>query len=355
MISQVLSGWFVLGVVLGARLIQAAEGPTLETMSSELRRQDRAWNDLEIDYVIESEVVGDDGAWRSDPPLRMTWKVTQDGWQRVRRERDTESGTWVEEAGYNGEYYMAADSQGVGSGAIGHQNERFLYNSYVPRLYGLAVTGQELSQPLSVADFLKSSDVVARPGDSGLIRVEGPDPFAEGVTLAVELDPSVGYRPRRLEIFDRQGPLSTYDNLQYRELKGARGSFWFPESGVWKGIQPRDRSEASRLTYRLNTIRVDTTPTAADFVLTWKKGALLLNNDTGETVYLRDDSTPGDIPNFEGKRMSIAEHDRLAQKTIDTPPIRRSRWNLLIACNLIGIAAVLIVIFARPARKKRDA
>lgn len=329
--------------------------PSLETIAAELRRQDAAWDDLEVRYQFESEIRGDDGQWRTDPVLRMTWKLTQAGWQRVRRERDTETGPWIEEASYDGEFYMAGDSQGVGSGSVGHQNERFLYNSYVPRLFGLAVTGQELSQPLSVPDFLVSKGVSATPGNDGLITVKGPDLFAEGVTLELELDPAIGYRPRVLKIYDEQGALSTYDELKYRQLTGSRGKFWFPESGVWKGVDPENRTEASRLTYRAQEIRVDTKPSRTDFVLTYRSGALLLNTDTGETVYLKADSTPADVPGFAGKRLSLAEHDRQAERTTDAPPVRQSRWNLLMACNLIGIVVLLIVLFSRSFRKKRDA
>jgi len=331
-----------------------ADVPTRDVMAAELRRQDAAWDDLDVHYRFESEIRTDNGTWKTDPVLRLRWLQTQQGWQRVRRERDVESGVWVEEASHDGEFFMAGDSQGVGSGSIGHQTERFLYNSYVPRLFGLAVTGQELGQPLSVAEFLMSEGVSVRPGDQGRIHVEGPDPFAEGVTLALELDPALGYRPVQLRIFDKKGPLSTYDDLRYRKLKGERGEFWFPESGIWKGIDPRDRSDASRLTYRADEIHVDTKPTRSDFILTYRTGTLLLNTDTGETIYLTADSTPADAPHFQGKRMSLAEHDRQARRSIDAPQAKASRWNLWIACNLLGAAVILIVIFARPARKKRD-
>ena len=158
--------------------LQASLPPVAE-IAAEIARQDTVWQDLEVRYRCSTTNFTEKSEWEGQPTLLLTWMLTQKGWQRVRRESRTASGgTWVEEARFDGEFYMSGDSQSVGSGAFGHQRERFLYNSNVPRYFGLAVTGNELSQPVSVAEFLlsKESSVVLEESDGGnLIVAKGAD------------------------------------------------------------------------------------------------------------------------------------------------------------------------------------
>ncbi|MEI8383177.1 MAG: hypothetical protein WCJ09_23870, partial [Planctomycetota bacterium] len=275
------------------------------------------------------------------------------------RERSTASGgTWVEEASFDGEFYMSGDSQSVGSGAFGHQRERFLYNSNLPRMFGLAVTGDELSQPVSVAEFLlsKESNVVLEESEDGkLIVAKGADPMAVGVTLELLLDPKIGFRPRKLVIADERGLLSVYADLEYQQYAGTHGKFWFPIHGVWKGFSPDKREEVSRMTYHANEVLVDTKPARDKFVLIYPSGAMILNTDTGDSFYLTGDSNTADVPNFDGKRLSLPEHDRLqeeAAKSVVRQKVTSRRLSPLITINLLVIVAFGAILAGRKFRKQ---
>lgn len=332
--------------------------PPVGEIAAEITRQDTAWEDLEVRYQFDATYFTDKEQWEDQPQLRMTWMLTQGGWQRVRRERNKASGeAWVEEASFDGEYYMSGDSQSAGSGAIGHQNERFLYNANVPRMFGLAVTGVELSMPVSVAEFLtsKESNVVLEESEDGkCIVAKGDDPMAAGVMLELLLDPSVGFRPRKMVISDENGLLSVYTDLDYRKCTGASGDFWFPIHGVWKGFSPGKRVEVSRMTYHAHEILVNTKPGRDKFVLTYPSGALLLNSDTGESFYLTSDSNVEDVPNFAEKRLTLWEHDRLQEKKSrsTTRQMRTSGRISLIVINLLVMVAVIAFLVVWNYRKQ---
>ncbi|MFO1043873.1 MAG: hypothetical protein U0941_18990 [Planctomycetaceae bacterium] len=341
-----------------ANELWAAPPPTTE-IAAEITRQDLAWDDLEVRYQFDAKYLTDDDQWQDQPQLRMKWILTKGGWQRVRRERDKSSGeTWVEEASFDGEYYMSGDSQSAGSGAIGHQNERFLYNSNVPRMFGLAVTGVELSMPVSVAEFLTSKTsavVVEEAGDGLLLIVKGADPMAVGVMLELHLDPTVGYRPRKMVISDEQGLLSIYSDLEYQKCEGSRGHFWFPVHGVWRGYSPRNRVEVSRTTYHAQEVLVNTNPDRDKFVLTYPSGALLLNSDTGESFYLNSDSTTADVPNFAGKRLTLWDHDRQREndlRSVVRQTVASRRLSPFIVINLIIFVAAVAVLAVWNSRKQ---
>lgn len=326
-----------------ASVLRASLPPVAE-IAAEIARQDSAWQDLEVRYQCSTSCFTEKNQWEEQPHLLMTWLLTQKGWQRVRRERVTASGgRWVEEASFDGEFYMSGDSQSVGSGAFGHPRERFLYNSDVPRMFGLAVTGNELSQPVSVAEFLLSteSNVVLEKSELGnLIVVKGADPLAVGVTLELTLDPQIGFRPRKLVIADKRELLSVYTDLEYQQYTGAQGNFWFPIHGVWKGFSPDKRTEVSRMTYQASEVLVDTKPARDKFILTYPSGALILNTDTGDSFYLTGDSNTADVPDFVGKRLSLQEHDRLQEETAKSmvkQKVASRRLFPLVAMNLLVI------------------
>ncbi len=333
--------------------LQASLPPVAE-IAAEIARQDTAWEDLEVRYRCRTSSFTEKAAWEEQTNLLMTWILTQQGWQRVRRESRTASGgTWVEEASFDGEFYMSGDSQSVGSGAFGHQRERFLYNSNVPRMFGLTVTGDELSQPVSAAEFLlsKESNVVLEESDGGnLIVAKGADPMAVGVTLELTLDPKIGFRPRKLVIADKRGLLSVYTDLEYQQYTGAQGKFWFPIHGVWNGFSPDKRAEVSRMTYQASEVLVDTRPARDKFILTYPAGALILNTDTGDSFYLTADSNTADVPGFVGKRMSLPDHDRIQEesaKSVVRQKVSSRRLFPLVAINLLVVVVVGAILAGR--------
>ena len=345
---------FLVGMVIG--LLRVPDGelwalPTASEIAAEIKQQDRAWDDLEIRYQVDTQYLTNDQRWEDQPQLRMNWILTQSGWQRVRRERDTSSKrVWVEEASFNGDYYMSRDSQSAGSGAFGHQIERFLYHSNVPHMFGLAVSGVELSMPVSIADFLTSEEsevALEDSADGGLIIARGNDLMAKGVKLELHLDPAVGFRPRKTVISDANRLLSIYADLKYQKCQGKSREFWFPVHGVWKGFRPGQENEVSRVTYRAQDVRVNVSPSRDRFVLTYPSGSLLLNTDTGDSFYLNSDTTTADVPFFAGKKITLAEHDldrenEMRSETLQNVPSRRSFLFLVI--NLIVLVTVVFIL-----------
>jgi hypothetical protein len=302
-----------------AAMAQQAAGSRLEDIADQLRRQWNAWQDISIEYTCEVWSPVAPGEYRLLHSKQMSWSVTRDGWERIRRvsERsgaDADGNAWVEEAAFNGDVYMTYDSQNAGSAAVGRQYEQFLNITYSPKIFGLYVAGLELGLPVDVPAFLRSPEASAAivGEDEDAVVVEGRDPFAVGDTIKLWLDQTVDFNPVTIESRDSKGLLSTYDDIKYEKYEGRSGEFWFPVKGVWHGINPTDRSPGNDMRYELTVMTVDQGLTPRDFTLAYPKGALLLNTDTGETLYTSQDTLPEDAPLFRGKTITMAQHDRLA-------------------------------------------
>jgi hypothetical protein len=317
----------------------------IATIASELRRQDAAWDDLTVDYRWEAWMRKDDGEFLRERVCNFRWMITQAGWEFLRRSRPATTaaagGVWTEQASFDGEFYMTSDSQGVGSGSIGHQVVSFLYNSDSPRTF-LDVDGLELAQPVSLAEYLATESYDARIVDEGdgLVLVEGAAPFADGGRLKLWLDPAQGYRPRAFESFYRDVLFGRYEISEYRQLPGVRGKFWFPQKATWHGWVADDGSYRARNELRVQEILLDRHPDREEFRLEFPAGALIVNEDTGENGYLTSDAKSADAPRFEGMLMTLDEHDRLAEQGRLAAPSRLSTGLRL----LIGNAVLLTVI-----------
>lgn len=319
------------------------QNPLKEKIVGELRRQDAAWDDLTVKYSIHDDLKNP--GEKDFSPLdteRGVWVVTRDGWELVRREVVRSLGGvrdgHVDAASFDGEYYMDFGNQQEGSGGVGHQLNGFLMTMDSPKGFGVVVTGLELGMPMSVQEFVDQPRSTIRvDAATNTIIVEGPDPMAEGFRIRLVLSPAYGYRPIRMESRDGKGLFSTWDVAEYQEVRGSRGSFWFPKRCERHGYHVRPREVGTISTYSLDEIVCDRHPDRREFRFSYPKGALIVSKDTGEGFYLTAASTPDDVPRFEGKQMSYAEHDGRAVAQ-SAPPARR-RWLLLLAN--IGILALV--------------
>lgn len=346
--------------ILLSRLILAEGAEESKSLlmkaAAELEKQNQAWDDLAVEYRCESWVPDSQGQRKLDETLLLRWSVTQSGWERIRRVRP--ENPWIEEACFNGEYSMTYDSQQAGSAGVGHQISHFLNITDSPKIFGLFVTGLELGQPVSIAKFLKmeSAHVKVLEQTGSLVIVEGDDPMAEGVRLNLTLDANFGYRPIEIEVRDERGLLSTYQEIEYEKLRGKRGDFWFPRKGSWQGVNPEDRSPGTRMDYILTNITIDQSPEQQDFQLTYSKGTLLLNTDTGETRYAAAEVGLGDLINDTGKTISMEEHDRLAARNLQGTPDqldgKSNRMTLVFVSLGIILTFILAVFLMRSRRYK---
>lgn len=329
----------------------------LKKAASELEKQNQAWDDLAVKYRCEYWVPDSRGQWKLDKRLSLRWSVTQSGWERILRARS--ENPWTEEASFNGEYSMTYDSQQAGSAGVGHQVSHFLNITDSPKIFGLFVTGLELGQPVSIADFLKMeathAKVIKQVG--ALVIVEGDDPLAEGVRLKLTLDANYGYRPTEIEVRDERGLLSTYKEIEYEKLAGKRGDFWFPRKGSWQGVNPDDRSPGTRMDYTLTNITIDQNLDQQDFQLTYPEGTLLLNTDTGETRYAAAEVGLGDLINDTGKTISMQEHDRLAARNPQGVPeqlAEKPNWMTIVFVNLGIILLFILAAFLVKSRRHKS-
>ncbi|QDV50729.1 hypothetical protein [Gimesia fumaroli] len=328
----------------------------LAEAAAELERQNQAWDDLTVEYSCEDWIPDDKGEWKLHETLMLRWAVTQSGWERILRSRSESA--WTEEAAFNGEYYMTYDSQQQGSAGVGHQISSFLNITYSPKIFGFFVTGLELGQPVSVAEFLQmeASHAKVLSEKENLVIVEGDDPLAVGIRLKLTLDAKYGYRPIEIEVRDQHGLLSTYKDIEYEQFTGKRGTFWFPRKGSWYGVNPEDRSPGTRMDYSLIKMEVDQNPEKQDFQLTYPKGTLLLNTDTGETTYAAAVVNLEDLIGDKGKTISMEQHDKIAAQNLPRGPAQEdesSNMKTLVLVNLaIIVLIILTVLFVRYRRHK---
>ena len=314
-----------------------------EKVANELRRQDAAWDDLTVRFSI-NDVLKDAGAKEFVPgvSIRGLWVVTKNGQELVRRETVRSPGGGrdghVQAASFDGEFYMDASNQKQGSGGVGHRISSFLMTSDSPKGFGLAVTGLELSMPMSVQEFVRREQVTINvDATTDTVVVEGADPLADGFHLRLVLSPVYGFRPIRIESRDSKGLYTTWDIKEYQEVVGIRGSFWFPKRVERHGYRPSPREVGTISTFSLDKIECDRHPDRREFRFSYPRGALIVSSDTGEGFYLTADSTPEDVPGFKGKQMSYREHDSRDRLQSAPPPRRR---HLLLIANVVILAFV---------------
>ncbi len=310
-------------VSLALTVSSKGDGPEgINAIADALRRQDHAWDDLTVSYKAELWTPSSGGSYQYAHTTRFRWVITSQRWEKITRitpggpGRAEGESDWEETVAFNGELYMGRDSQNQGSGTIGRKVNNLLNDAISPKTFGLVVTGQEISQPISPANFLtmkKANAKVVRTERTQVI-VRGDDPVAEGYTLNLWLDPAMGYRPVQIESRDRKGLHSLIGELTYRCVKGARGDFWFPVSGILHGVKSATREFGNQVHYHLENLETDRHPSRDEFLLTYPKGALILNTDTGKSGYLTAATTKDDLPEFKGKLMSVAEHDQQKER-----------------------------------------
>jgi hypothetical protein len=322
-----------------------ADRDLLIKAASELQQQNQAWDDLSVEYRCEDWVPDGKGKWKWYESLLLRWSVTQSGWERILRARP--ESPWTEEASFNGEHYMTYDSQQQGSAGFGHQISSFLNITYSPKIFGLFVTGLELGQPVSVAEFLQmeSAHVKVLEQKNNLLVVEGDDPLAVGVRIKLTLDSNYGYRPIEMEVRDEHGLLSTYKDIEYEQFTAKRGKFWFPRKGSWYGVNPQDRSPGTRMDYTLTNLVIDQNPGKEAFQLKYPKGTLLLNTDTGVTTYAAAEVGLQDLTGETNKTISMEQHDKLAQNLNQIPDQKGKKSNGM-TFALVNLAIILIIILA---------
>lgn len=291
----------------------------LAAIREQIRAQEEAWNDLRVEYRLEVWMPGPGDEFERRRDVRMRWMATRDGWERLTRMTRTQTGQsaardWIEEAAFDGELCMTWDNQAEGSARIGHHLHSFLFNSDSLRTV-LDVACAQLGAPLSLSQYLALDDVEKRVSvmENGAVEVVGDDPCTDRYRLVLRLDPGheYGMSYRRRSDNDSAISISVLQVEEFQMLQG-RHPFWFPRAAVWTGIDPKTDTPLARTKFLVDRVDVNSGLTREDFRLTYPKGTLLVNGDTGENVYLTADSTLEDIPHFRGKTMTLAEHDRLA-------------------------------------------
>ncbi len=343
---------FCLYLVSLCSLLNGAEvnNTILMKAASELERQNQAWDDLSIKYNCEEWIPDSKEQWKLNHSLLLRWSVAQSGWEKILRARSGNS--WTEAASFDGEYYMTYDSQHEGSAGFGHRISPFLNISDSPKIFGLFVTGLELGQPVSVAEFLKmeSAHVKVLKQANNLLIVEGDDPLAVGVRLKLTLDSNFGYRPIKIEVRDDRGLLSTYKDIEYEQFAAKRGTFWFPRKGSWHGVNPEDRSTGARMDYSLTNMVIDQNPVKEDFQLTYPTGTLLLNTDSGVTTYAAAEVSLQDLIGDTNKIISMEEHDRLAQNIeliSNNEEGNATRFTFVLVNLLLIVIVILAALFIK--------
>jgi hypothetical protein len=321
----------------------------LQQIAAELRRQDRAYNDITVTYVRTS-FVGND---RSTPyyKTRWTWMRSADGYERVDlwREGKEVVKPYREAASYLGDLGMTFDGQAQTGGGIGAGVYGYIGDPEVPRIYGMVLEGSELGLPITYAEFLvhPHAACVAKRVD-GLIEVQGKAVQTEGRRYRLLLDPKFGYRPVRIEEYDYDKLHVVHKDIAYQEFTGKRGSFHFATRATCEVF--RDGRMSGNGVHEVEQIQVDRGLKRDDFVLTFPRGALVLNYDSGVNGYLIADSKPGDEKNFfAGKLISIAEHDRLQALGQDLPTLSqvkgRSGWSYFALSLTVVLIALLVLTF----------
>lgn len=319
----------------------------LARIAQMLSQQDDAWDDLDVRYSCDWWARSEDGEFHFEHRREHHWLVTQKGWEQFSCKYPPSEGNkgYVETLSYNGEYFMTRSLQGQGSGRVGHAWNRMInHPSHIKKL-GLAVSGLEVNQPLSVQGFLTSEKAGVKIDrvEEGMTVVSGEDPWADGYRIHLWLDPRVAYRPARIEATDKDGLYTRFDQLEYKKLTGGRGDFWFPMRGTWNCMEKRTVTGQYR--FEVTEVQVDRKPGRDVFTLTYPKGALFRNSDTGESSYLRAASTVADIPHMSGKLMSLEEHDAALQKPGALP--KPSLWGTIIAVNAAVLAVLALVVWLR--------
>ena len=311
-----------------------------------LEHQDHAWNDLRATFSCTYYFGDSDKGFTLSRRHAMVWARTQDGWERLRR-LTTKSGTngkdWVEEAAHQGSFYMGMDSQGSGSGTIGHSPNSFLQTDESPKRFGLYIVA---GQHMTVGEYLKEfrSEMQLLPQEKGCLVVTGPDPFSDEGRITLWFAPELGYRPKEISLSDSRGTYTTFKVNAYTENITNKGKFWFPKSAIWEGYDPTTRTIDSRMQYELDSLAIDQFPNQTEFVLSYPEGALLLNTDTGETIYTSRATEPSDAPLFEDVRLSMAEHDRLQRvKRFDATRKPERLWMILVTTGIVVLLSCLVV------------
>jgi len=334
--------------VAGVRAEADVNTQELARIAQVLSQQDNAWDDLDVRYNCDWWERGEDGEFHFGHRREHHWLITQQGWEQFSIKYPPRDGidAYVETLSYNGEYFMTRSLQGEGSGSVGHAWNRMINHPDHIKTLGLAVSGLELNQPLSVQGFLtsKKAGVTIKRVEDGMTVVSGEDPWADEYRIHLWLDPRVGYRPAKIEVTDKEGLHTSLDHLGYKKLTGVRGESWFPIRGTWNCVESKKRTVTGQYRYEVTEVQVDRKPGRDVFTLTYPKGALILNNDTRESSYLRTASTVADIPHMSGKLMTLEEHDMALQEpqSLSKPWL----WGIIIAVNA-AVAMLALAVWLR--------
>lgn len=108
--------------------------------------------------------------------------------------------------------------------------------------------------------------------------------------------------------------------------------------------------------YVAEEIHVDRHPEQSAFVLTYPKGALILNTDTGEGRFLTQDTVTADVPQFKGKTTSFEQHDaeRNRRAMAASSEVRLDKLFLIFVANGLAVAAFgAWFLLRRRARRRR--
>jgi hypothetical protein len=292
---------------------ESSIGVSLEEIAEVISDQRRCWKGLMVKYRCNEISLPKDDQWYRES--LVTWISDRGGRERIRVELIGASSDilvklpWVQEAAFNGEYSTSWDSQSQGSGEVSSQVNPFMLELRPPRQF-FTICGASIGIPVEVDEYLISHrsliERVVKNAES--IEFIGRMCHTDEDRIRFRLDPLQGYQMVFLEKFDKRGLLSIYEIGELRKFVSKNGEFWFPSRATWTGVDPGTRGPDYRMDCQLEQLLVDQELDDDAFAISYPPGTLLLNSDTGEGFYIERQTDVSDVPDFIGKKVSVAEY-----------------------------------------------
>ena len=201
-------------------------------------------------------------------------------------------------------------------------NERYIHNWAIPTDFGFTLDNREkkLGESLAECKITNIRQVKWQGHECYFVQAA----FTKGAKADIWIDPEIGWRARRLRIWDPDGSLSRDSSALFKDWGRMT---WFPVKGVFRSYGT-DRSSGERVVSierRLNVeqVKVNANLTIKDFEIQYPSGTRVTLYDTGESYIAGVTSAPGygeealnplkDKPLPDMKQFAVAEDPNQTQ------------------------------------------
>ena len=194
--------------------------------------------------------------------------------------------------------------------------ERYIHNWAVPIDFGLTLGNREKKLGESLAECTITNIRQEKWQGHECYYVQAA--FTNGAKAEVWIDPEIGWRARRLRIWDPDGSIGRDSSAVFKDW--GRGT-WFPVRGVFKSYG-NDRSSKERVVsierrLKVEQVTVNANLTIKDFEIQYPRGTRVLIYDSNESYiagvtsvagFDDDESNPlHDKPLPDMKQFAVAE------------------------------------------------